>query len=147
MGDIGSLLDGFGTALHPAAPAPASASKQVAKTEEVAENVAEILKDGRIEAYTTACRACDACMAEAVIHRALLAIGQDGISLAAFFEFLFGIRIVRIPIRMKLQGELAIGALNLLLAGATSNPEHLVVITFSVAGQNRPFPNPFRVPV
>jgi hypothetical protein len=46
---------------------------------------------------------------------------------------------------MKLQGELAIGALDLLLCGAASNPEHLVIITFSVAGQNRPFPNRFRV--
>jgi len=40
---------------------------------------------------------------------------------------------------MKLQRQLAVGALDLLLGGPADNPEDLVVIAFYVAGQNRVF--------
>jgi hypothetical protein len=37
---------------------------------------------------------------------------------------------------VKLQGQLAIGALDLLLAGASRHSQHLVVVSFYVARQN-----------
>jgi hypothetical protein len=37
---------------------------------------------------------------------------------------------------MKLQRQLAIGALNFLLVGFAGNPKHFVVVAFYVAGQN-----------
>ena len=79
-------------------------------------------------------------MTEAVIGRPLVGVGQDRISLAAFFEFFFRVRVVGVAIRMKLQRQLAVGALDLLFAGFSGNPQYFVVVAFYVAGQNVPSP-------
>ena len=75
-------------------------------------------------------------MSKAVVRRAFVGIRQNRVSLAAFFEFFFRVGIVRIAIRMKLQRQLAIGALDLLLVGSAGHPEHFVIVAFYVAGQN-----------
>ena len=78
-------------------------------------------------------------MAEAVVERAFLAVRQNRVSLAALFELLFRVGIVRVAVRVKLQRQLAVGALDLLLAGPAGNPEDFVVVAFYVAGQNKVF--------
>jgi hypothetical protein len=78
---------------------------------------------------------------EAVISGPLVGIRKNRISFAALFEPFFGVGIIGIAIRVKLQRQLAIGALDLLLAGSTGNPEDLVVIAFYVASQNRISPS------
>ena len=75
-------------------------------------------------------------MSEAVVGGPFVSIRQDRVGFAAFFELLFGVGIVRIAIRMKLQRQLAVGALDLLLVGFAGNPKNFVIIAFYVAGQN-----------
>ena len=74
-------------------------------------------------------------MAEAVIARALLGVGQDGVGLAAFLEALFGARIVGVSVGVILERQLAIGALDLDVGGRTGDAENLVIVAFSVAAQ------------
>ena len=50
---------------------------------------------------------------------ALFRIGENRVRLAAFFEFFFRIGIVGIAVRMELQRQLAIGALDLLIGRPT----------------------------
>ena len=78
-------------------------------------------------------------MAETIISSSFVGIRQDGVGFAALLELLFRVRIIRIAIRVKLHCQLAVSALDLLLAGPAGNPEDLVVIAFYVAGQNRIF--------
>ena len=74
-------------------------------------------------------------MTETVVAGALLAVGENGIGLAALLEALFSIRIVGIAVGMKLQGELAIGALNFLIAGGARDAQYLVIVAFHCRGQ------------
>ena len=60
-------------------------------------------------------RATNAGVAKAIVAGTLLCIRQHGIRFAAFLEALFRLRIVGIAVRMELQGELAICALDLLI--------------------------------
>jgi len=81
----------IGAALRACAPASAL-SEGVAKAEEVAEDVMEVVEDGRIEAAETlASRSPYAGVAEAIVACSLFGVGEDGISLAAFLEALFGL--------------------------------------------------------
>src|SRR6266567_6640080 len=117
-----------------ASPAAAS-SKDVAEAEELAENVVEILKNGAVEACTRSAPAY-AGVAKAVVHASLLRVGEHGISLAGFLEFFFGVRIVGVAVRMVLQRQLTIGALDLLVGGPTLHSQYLVVVSLHFAGQN-----------
>ena len=76
-------------------------------------------------------------MAEAVVARALLGIGQDGVGLAALLEAFFRIRIVGIAVGMKLQRQLAVGALDLLIVGGARDAQNLVIVAFYVRSQTR----------
>jgi hypothetical protein len=75
-------------------------------------------------------------MAEAVICAALIGVGEHRVGFARFFEFLFGVGIVGIAVRMVLHRQLAVGALDLLVAGPTLHPQHLVVVSLHLASQN-----------
>ena len=101
-----------------ASAAPAAASEDVTEAKELPENVAEVLEDRRIKA--DACSgASDTCMTKAVVDSPLLRIGQYRISFAGLFEFFFRIRIIGIAVRVELHGQLAVGTLDFLIAGAT----------------------------
>jgi len=78
-------------------------------------------------------------MSEAVVSAAFVAIRQNGVRLAAFLELFFRVGVVGIAIRVKLERQLAVGTLDLLVARPAGNPEDLVVIAFYVASQNRIF--------
>ena len=88
----------IGAPLSPAAAASTASSEQIAESEEISEDVAEVLEDGRIEAGACTCDAAQPSMAEAIIERTFLSIREDRVRLTRFFEFLLGIRIVRIRI-------------------------------------------------
>lgn len=118
-----------------AAAAAAASAKDVAEAEELAEDVVEILENASVKAAAS-CRAAYTGMPEAVIHAALFGVGQDRIGLAALLKFFFGIRIVGIAVRMVLQRQLAVSALDLLLARAPLDPKYLVVVSFYVARQS-----------
>ena len=117
----------IGAALRTAAAA--RAAKQVAEAEDVAEaaeDVFEAGEDGGIE--SAAGRRCYARVAEAIVGGALVGIGEDGVRLGAFLEALFGLVITGVAIRVVLQRELAIRALDLALACRALDREDLVVI-------------------
>ena len=69
------VLTQISAPLRAAAPARAAAAEEIPKAKEIAKDIAEILKDGRIEANAAACSSSDASVAVTVIHRPLLAIG------------------------------------------------------------------------
>ena len=89
---------------------------------------------GGVEARAAA--SAEAGVAEAVVDAALLAIRQYRVSFAALFEFFFRVGIIGVAVGMELQRQFAIGALDLLLGGGAGDAQHLVVVAFSVAGQN-----------
>jgi hypothetical protein len=124
------------TTLGTGASAP-TAAKEIAKTEEVAKNLAEILDRG-IESCRPSYSAYSG-VPEAVVGGAFVGICQNGVGFAALFELFFRVGIIGIAIGVELKCQLAIGALDFLLAGPPGNPEDLVVIAFYVAGQNRVF--------
>ena len=74
-------------------------------------------------------------MAELVITGALLSVNQDAVGFAGLFEFGVRIRIVGIAVGMELHGELAIGALDVLIAGASGHAQNFVIIAFCLCSQ------------
>jgi len=130
------IFSQIGTALGTTASTRTAAEK-VSETEKISEDFADILKNRRVKSARSS--TAHGSMPEAVVSGTFVRIRQDGIGFAALFEPLFCIRVIGIAIRMKLKRQLAVGALDLLLAGPAGNPEDFVVIAFYVAGQNRVF--------
>jgi hypothetical protein len=135
----------IGAALRPGATA--AAAEQVAHSEKAAEDVAEvgkILEDGRVEA-DTATGATDAGVTVTIVSGALLGIGEDGIRLGHFLELFFRDGgVARIAVRMVLERELAVSALDFLVGSRTGDAQNLVVIAFTVVSQSRFSPKPDR---
>ena len=69
-------------------------------------------------------------VAEAVIGGALLRILQDLVGLVDLLELHLGGMVAAVAVGMKLHGELAEGAFQLLLVAAARDAEHLVEIAF-----------------
>src|SRR5438552_1950807 len=117
----------IGAALRTAAAA--RAAKQVAEAEDVAEAAEDVFEAGEDAGIESAAgRRRHARVAEAIVGGALVGIGEDGVRLGAFLEALFGLVIAGVAIRVVLQRELAIGALDLALACRALDREDLVVV-------------------
>ena len=131
------VLAQIGAALCPAAAT--ATAEHVAHAEEAAENVAEIgevLEDGGIEARS-ATDTTDPGVSIAIVGSALLRISEDGIGLGDLLEFFLGDGgIARIAIRVVLECQLAIGALDLLIGRGAGDTQDFVVIAFTVAAQS-----------
>ena len=93
------VLAHVGAALRLRTPA-LSLAKHVAKPEQVAEDILEIVEDGGVESAAAGTIAGNAGMTEAVIARALLGVGEHRVGLAAFLEFLFRLGIAGIAVGM-----------------------------------------------
>ncbi len=93
--------------LAAAARSGAGAAEQIAQTEQVAQNIAEIGEGGGIEAL--AAHALQSAVAIAVIGGAFLRIAQNAIGFGRFLELFFGRLIVGVAIRMILHGHLSVG--------------------------------------
>jgi hypothetical protein len=128
------ILAKIGSALG-AAATTSSLPEGVPKSKDVAENVAEVLKDGGIESRRS-CATAQAGVPEAVIHRPLLAICEDRVSLRNFFELIFRRRVIRIAVGMIRHRKLAISALDFDIGGSTRDAEYLIKIAFRISGQN-----------
>jgi hypothetical protein len=120
-------------ALRAAAAASIAPAKHLPKTEaqKVVKNFAEIDR-ATFEAALSA----EACMAETVISGAFVTVRQNGIGLAALFEFFLSVGIIRIAVGMMLERELSIGTLNLLIAGLAGHAQNFIVIAFHLAAQS-----------
>src|SRR4030095_767119 len=116
--------------MSPSSTSPA-ATKNIAESKKLAENVSEVLENGRIESLPT--RIVHAGVAKAIVKRAFLAIDQDRVGLCDFLEFFLGLGALRITVGMVLHGELAIGTFDFLLGRSANHSQHLVVITFDVS--------------
>src|SRR4030095_3630344 len=113
--------------------APACASKECLENsaaestsaKDFAENVERIM-----ETTETSATRGKGSVTEAVVGGALIRIHKDIISFPKLLEFFLGMRIVRVFVRMKLDGEFTISALNLLFGGIPHHAKHFVVIAF-----------------
>ena len=98
--------------------------------EQVAEDVAQV--DTAAEA-TEAARAATAHtrVPKSIVGSALVRIAQHLVRFTRLFELLFCGVIARVAVRVELHCQLAISALQLLVAGFTRNAQNLVVICFA----------------
>src|SRR3954470_11443434 len=135
------------SALRAAAAAPPP--EHVTEPEEVAEVAEDVLEAGeriRIEAARPG--AAHPGMPVTIVERALLGIGHDRVGFRRFLETLLGGVVAGIAIRVVLQRQLAIRALDLLIRGFPRDAEDLVIIslahplaTFTIAGRSRRSPS------
>ena len=117
--------------LTPFASTTATA-KEIAESEDVAENVAEIGKDVGVESTETA-GAANSGMTEAVIAGALLGVAEDSIGFSSFLELLFGFRVTGIAVRVILHREFAVSGFDLAVGRSSADAENLVVVPFGCA--------------
>src|SRR6185503_20358592 len=101
--------------------------------EDLAEDVAECIGEAA-EAFRAA-RACaerrglvDAGVAELVVGRALARVGQHLIGFLALLEFLLGLLVAGVAVRVVLHRHAAIGLLDLVLGGVAVDAQHRVIV-------------------
>src|SRR5271167_1654719 len=106
----GEIFAQIGAMLCPRAATTASlATENVAESEEVAEDVLEIVEYRSVKTAIARARAGgDSSVTEAVIARAFLRVGEDRVGLTALLEAFFCTGIVGIPVRVVLERELAV---------------------------------------
>src|SRR6202142_2041390 len=115
------LIAQIGTAKHlRASPLPAG--------ENIAEHLAENIAERIAGAEAAAAAASEAGVAELIVYRALLRVGQHLVGLLGLLELVLGLRVVGVSIRMKLHGQAAIGSLYFRLGRTSRQIEELVVI-------------------
>lgn len=131
----------IGAALHSATTASTSATEQIAETKEIAKYVAEILKNRGVKSHTGTSASPQAGMTVAIVDRTLFRISEHRIRLTDFFELLLSVRIVGIAVRMILEGQFAVGALQFNFGARASHTEYFVIITFCVCCQDDTFPS------
>ncbi|GAB7545643.1 hypothetical protein CS8_053260 [Cupriavidus sp. 8B] len=128
-----------GAAVHLRAAATASAASLAAL---LAKNIAEDVAEGFGETAVPLAAAAeaarhvgvDAGMAVLVVGGLLLGVREHLVGLFDLLELLFGILAVRIAVRVVLHRQLAIGLLDLVIAGVLAHPEHFVKVTFCHGG-------------
>ena len=94
-------------------------------------------------------RAGHAGVPEAIVARALVAVGEHRVGLGRFLEPLLGGLVARVAIRVVLERQLAVGALDVLIAGGARDAEHVVEValahdalaTLTSAGRSRRSPS------
>lgn len=108
---------------------PTTPAKRISETENIAEHIAEVGKDVRIETGISSRGAAQPGMAVPVVGRTLLGIGQNRIGLCRFFESVFGLFVSGIAIRMVLKGKLPIRALHFLVGRRFGDAKNFVIIS------------------
>jgi len=118
------LIAQIGTAEYPAAAA-GTAAKDI--PENITKDVAE-----RIGAGTEAAAGCLACLhagvAELLVGRPLLGVGQNLVGFLGFLKFALGIGVVRIAVRVMLHGQATIRLLELSIPSGPIAPQDLVIV-------------------
>jgi len=108
-------------AVQVAAP-PAAAAEHL--PEKVAEDVVDVPPEGKALGEVRRPG-----VPEAIVGRALLGIGQDGVGLRALLEALLGLPVPRVLVGMVLEGELPEGGLEVSSGGIAGHPQDLVVVS------------------
>ncbi len=117
------------TALRTAAPAPGCRAAEHLSKDGI-EDIGGIHAPERI-ATARPRSALKGGMAEPVIGRALLLIGEHGIGLVNFLELFLGFRVSCILVRMVLHRQFAIGRFQRLAVDAALNAQYFVVVAFA----------------
>jgi hypothetical protein len=114
-----------GTALATTRPAPGAAA---GLAEEVLEDVRHEV--GEVVAESGAARTAvgEGRMAEAVVGRALLGVGEGLVGLVDLLELDLGLVVARIPVRVVLHRELAKGGFHFRIGRGPRDAENLVVV-------------------
>ncbi|MNZ61019.1 hypothetical protein D3C78_791000 [compost metagenome] len=149
--DQGRHADGHGSAAHRifqveiegvaqvrAALHTAARAATTAATEEIAEDVAEDVREARAAKTGAGARAhlrIDTGMTVLIVGRTLARVGQDLVGLVGLLEFLLGLLVAGIAVRVVLHGQPTISLLQLRLAGTALDTQYLVEITL---GHNFP---------
>jgi hypothetical protein len=119
-----------------ASTAPSSIAEKIAEAEHLSEQVAEVnLLEPTLSLSSAEASVREGVVSEAVISGALLLVAQYGVSLAALLEALFRFVVAGVAVGVKLQRQLAIGALDLDVTRGASDAEYFVIIAFDVSGQ------------
>src|SRR6266704_1287728 len=129
LGAEGGLLEGdleVVAQVRPPARAAAAAPEEVAEAEEVAQDVAEVREDRGVEPGPRAHPG----VTVGVVTLALLGVAERAVGFRALLEAVFRFLVARVAVGMVLEGQLAIGGLDLLLGGVARDPEHFVVVAF-----------------
>ncbi|KAG1194991.1 hypothetical protein G6F35_013304 [Rhizopus arrhizus] len=101
-------------------------------TKDVAEDIAEDIVHVRAtRTATTAHAVLERSVAVAVVHAALVAVGQHFVGFLALLEGGFGRRITRVAVRVELHRAATIGLLQLVVGGGAGNAQHFVVIALA----------------
>src|SRR5438876_8407992 len=70
-------------------------------------------------------------MTKPVIPSSLLAVGENRVGLRRFLKPVFGLTVIRVFVRMVLQGQAPVGTLYFLFSRRTRDAQNLVVVTFT----------------
>ena len=107
-----------------APPAAAAEPEQIAQP---AEDVPEVVEDRRVDAGPAGCAA-DPGVPEAVVSAPLLGVREHGVGFRRLLEPFLGGLVAGVAVRMVLEGQLAVGALDVRVLRGAGNAENLVVV-------------------
>ena len=125
VAQIGAALPSFAIRRGPAAEKRLEdSSAAAAATENFPENIERIVETAAASRGPLGERG----VAEAIVGRALVGIHQDVVGFAELFEFLLGVRVVRVFVGVKLDRELAVGALHFLFGRGPRDGQDFVII-------------------
>ena len=127
VAQIGTALSIFG--LHRAAAEEGledSPADSATAAEGFTENIKRIVEPAAPESSALG----EGSMAEPIVGGAFVAVHQDVVSFTELLKFFFGVRIVRIFVGMKFDGEFAVGALDLVARDSSLDLEDFVIIAF-----------------
>jgi hypothetical protein len=114
----------IGAAKYLLTPTASASAKNIA--EDIAKDVAERISAA--ESTTTTAARRQALVTVLIVNGALLFVRQYLVGLLGLFEFLFGLVIVRIAVRVKFHGQTPIRLLQFGFGGCAGNFQHHVVI-------------------
>jgi hypothetical protein len=110
--------------------AAAPLAKHIPETEHV-EDIVEITKASFESKPAGPCS--DALMSETVVRSTFLCVREHRIGFGCFLELLFGVRIVRILVRVMLQGKRTVRLFYLNVGRRARYPKYFVIVSFSHA--------------
>jgi len=104
-----------------------NAAADSAAAENFTENIERIMKTTAAETRTSRG---EGGVAETIVGRAFIRVDEDIVSFAELLKFFLGMGVIGIFVRMKLDRELAISALDFLLGNVVLNTENFIIIAF-----------------
>src|SRR3954467_7171434 len=107
-------------------------AKEIA--EDVAKNIADVGEVGTVKPAKAA--TVHGCVAILVVAGALVRIHQHAVGFRTLLELFLSFGVARVAVGMPLHGQLAIGALDLLLRRGAAHAQYFVIIAFCLRCQN-----------